>query len=151
MSQQTELKKPIHFSRGIFVVLSHKKSRSILEILHTNKHLSYSELMESWRVVNDYNKHSWHSGLFPYHLRKVRHYNLIRKEISTKHYHLSFKGKKIYEAIDLINKAEKINLGTYPSCIKIRVSDFYTDEELLNSAVERILKEIKKLKVSNLG
>ena len=74
-----------------------------------------------------------------------RNYNLL-DHVGQKFYTLSFKGKKIYNAIDIINQAEGINIENYPQCMTFRVADPMNDEDLLNEAVKRVIKEIRKIK-----
>lgn len=145
MAQVLEEQKKNWKARDIFVAISDVRSRSILEILRREKHLTYSALLRIWQEYNK-SKSRYNSGLFAFHLRKLKAHNLIMNENSTRQYLLSFKGKQIFKAIDIINKIEKIEIKTYPACLRIRMSDSFSDEELLNEAVTRIITEIKKIK-----
>lgn len=136
-------KERVRATRDIFVAISDKKTRTILDILHSTQQMTYTDLMNDWLKVNEIKRQS--SGRFAYHLRKLMHYFLIDK-LNNRFYTLSFKGKKIYNAISIINQTEKINMSKYPSCVKIRVSNVLNDEELLNEAVRRIVKEVRKIK-----
>lgn len=127
--------------KTIYSVLANVKSRNMMKILKENGPMNYSVLMDIWNRMNG-NKNS--SGMFGHVLRNLDDYNLVGKEKGRKLYYLTFKGKKIMTVIETVDRFEKINIHDYPDCLKLRVSNILDDEELLNEAVSRILKAIKR-------
>ena len=127
--------------KTIYSVLANVKSRNVMKILKENGPMSYSVLMNIWDEMNGYKNRT---GTFAYVLRSLNDNNLVGKEEGRNLYYLSFKGKKIMTVIETIDRFEKINIHDYPDCLKLRVSNGLDDEELLNKAVTKILKAIKK-------
>ena len=126
--------------RNLYSMLGKEEYRIILFMLKNGKALTYVQLKDRAGL-------KIRSGLFAYYMRNLRDHDLIVK--SHEHYVISFKGKRVIKAIEILMSAENLKIENYPSCLKLRVSNYQDDEDLLAEATKRIITEIKKLNEAN--